>query len=94
MDVFDEVHICTHYDYKGTLIDTLPASDRVLRECKPVYATLPGWKEDISGYKTYDELPENAKKYIEFIEKEVGVPIVIVSTGPDKNQTIIREEIF
>ena len=94
LDVFDEVHICTHYDYKGTLIDTLPASDRVLRECKPVYATLPGWKEDISGYKTYDELPENAKKYIEFIEKEVGVPIVIVSTGPDKNQTIIREEIF
>ena len=94
LDVFDEVHICTHYDYKGTLIDTLPASDHVLRECKPVYAALPGWKEDISGCKTYDELPENAKKYIEFIEKEVGVPIVIVSTGPDKNQTIIREEIF
>ncbi len=94
LDVFDEVHICTHYDYKGTLIDTLPASDYVLRECKPVYATLPGWKEDISNCKTYDELPENAKKYIEFIEKEVGVPIVIVSTGPDKKQTIIREEIF
>ena len=94
LDVFDEVHICTHYDYRGTLIDTLPASDRILRECKPVYATLPGWKKDISQIKTYDELPENAKKYIEFIEKEVGVPIVIVSTGPDKNQTIIREEIF
>ena len=94
LDVFDEIHVCTHYDYKGTLIDTLPASDRVLRECKPVYAKLPGWKEDISNIKTYDELPENAKKYIEFIEKEVGVPIVIVSTGPDKNQTIIREEIF
>lgn len=94
LDVFDEVHICTHYDYRGTLIDTLPASDRILRECKPVYATLPGWKKDISQIKTYDELPENAKKYIEFIEKEVGVPIVIVSIGPDKNQTIIREEIF
>ena len=94
LDIFDEVHICTHYDYKGTLIDTLPASDHVLRECKPVYATLSGWKQDISGCKTYDELPENAKKYVEFIEKEVGVPIVIVSTGPDKNQTIIREEIF
>ena len=94
LDTFDEINVCTHYDYKGTTIDTLPASDRILRECRPVYASLPGWKQDISGVKTYDELPENAKKYIEFIEKEVGVPIVIVSTGPDKTQTIIREEIF
>lgn len=94
LDAFDEIPVCTHYDYRGTLIDTLPASDRVLRECKPVYATLKGWEQDISSCKTYDELPENAKKYIEFIEKEVGIPIVIVSTGPDKNQTIIREEIF
>ena len=94
LDTFDRIKVCTHYDYKGTLIDTLPASDRVLRECKPVYATLDGWKQDISGVTTYDELPENAKKYVEFIEKEVNVPIVIVSTGPDKNQTIIREEIF
>ena len=94
LDTFDEINVCTHYDYKGTTIDTLPASDRILRECRPVYASLPGWKQDISDVKTYDELPENAKKYIEFIEKEVGVPIVIVSTGPDKTQTIIREEIF
>ena len=94
LDTFDKINVCTHYDYKGTLIDTLPASDRILRECQPVYAVLDGWKEDISGVKSYDELPANAKKYIEFIEKEVGVPIVIVSTGPDKNQTIIREEIF
>ena len=91
---FEKISVCTHYDYKGKLIDTLPASDRVLRECKPVYAYLDGWKEDISNCKTYDELPENAKKYIEFIEKEVEVPIVIVSTGPDKTQTIIREDIF
>ena len=94
LDTFDKISVCTHYDYKGTLLDTLPASDRVLRECKPVYAYLDGWKQDISEVKSYDELPANARKYIEFIEKEVGVPIVIVSTGPDKNQTIIREEIF
>ena len=94
LDTFDKINVCTHYDYKGTLIDTLPASDRILRECKPVYATLPGWKEDISQVKSYDELPKNAQKYVEFIEKEVGVPIVIVSTGPDKTQTIIREDIF
>jgi len=91
---FDKISVCTNYDHLGTLIDTLPASDKVLRECQPVYAYLDGWKEDISNIKTYDDLPDNAKKYVEFIEKEVGVPIVMISTGPDKNQTIIREEIF
>ena len=91
---FDKVHICTYYDYHGTRIDTLPASDSVLRECKPVYEDLDGWVEDISNIKLYDDLPRNAKRYIEFIEKEVGVPVVMVSTGPDKNQTIIRKEIF
>ena len=91
---FDKIPVCTHYEYKGQLIDTLPASDRVLRECKPVYAYLDGWTEDISDIKSYDKLPENVRKYVEFIEKEVGVPVVMVSTGPDKNQTIIREEIF
>ena len=91
---FEKVQICTHYDYHGERIDTLPASDSVLRECKPVYKVLDGWKEDITNIKSYDLLPENAKKYIEFIEKEVGVSVVMVSTGPDKNQTIIRKEIF
>ena len=97
MDVltgFDKISVCTHYDYHGELLDTLPASDRVLRECKPVYAKLDGWTEDISDIKEYNDLPLNVKKYVEFIEKEVGVPVVMVSTGPDKNQTIIREEIF
>ncbi len=85
---------CTHYEYKGQLIDTLPSSDRILRECKPVYEYLDGWDEDISDIKSYDKLPENVRKYVEFIEKETGTPVVMVSTGPDKNQTIIREEIF
>ncbi len=91
---FDKINVCTHYDYKGERIDTLPASDRVLRECKPVYAKLDGWSEDISNIKSFEDLPVNARKYVEFIEKEVGVPVVMVSTGPDKYQTIIRKEIF
>ncbi len=97
MDVltgFKKVAVCTHYNYKGHLINTLPASDAVLRECKPIYSELNGWSEDISNVKTYDELPVNVKKFVEFIEKEVGVPVVMVSVGPDKNQTIVRKEIF
>jgi len=91
---FKKISVCTHYDYKGERIDTLPASDRVLRECVPVYSYLDGWDEDISQIKTFEELPINAQKYVKFIEQEVGVPVVIVSTGPDKYQTIIRKEIF
>jgi adenylosuccinate lyase len=91
---FDKVPVCTHYEYKGQIIDTLPSSDRVLRECRPVYEYLDGWDEDISDIKSYDKLPENVRKYVEFIEKETGTPVVMVSTGPNKNQTIIREEIF
>lgn len=94
LDTFEKINVCVHYDYKGEQIDTLPASDRVLRECKPVYETLDGWMEDISNIKKYEDLPLNARKYVEFIEKETGVPVVIVSTGPDKYQTIIRKEIF
>ena len=91
---FEKINVCTHYEYKGKRIDTLPASDIVLRECKPIYASLDGWVEDITNIKEYDKLPLNAKRYVEFIEREVGVPVVIVSTGPDKTQTIIRKELF
>ena len=91
---FDKIKVCTHYLYKGKYIDTLPASDRVLRECEPVYEELDGWTEDITNIKSFEELPLNARKYVEFIEKEVDTPIVMVSTGPDKYQTIIRKEIF
>ena len=91
---FKKVPVCTHYEYKNQIINTLPASDRVLRECKPIYSELDGWNEDIGNIKTYNDLPVNVKKYVEFIEKEVGVPVVMISVGPDKNQTIVRKEIF
>ena len=91
---FDEVKICTAYEYKGQTIHHFPADLSVLADCKPVYTTLKGWKEDISQCKTYEALPEAAKAYIDFIEEQVGIPVKIVSIGPKRDQTIIRDEIY
>lgn len=91
---FDEVKVCTKYELDGKEITYLPASLKELYRAKPVYETLKGWKKDISGCKNFDELPVEAKNYIKFIEDYLGIKFVIISVGPDFEQTIIREEIF
>ncbi|MGB5792399.1 adenylosuccinate synthase, partial [Poseidonibacter sp.] len=91
---FETLKICTGYDYKGEVIKHFPADLTVLAECKPVYEVLEGWQEDITNCASYDELPKQAKAYIEFIEKNVGVPVKIVSVGPKRDQTIIRDAIY
>ncbi|MCH5228984.1 MAG: adenylosuccinate synthase [Muribaculaceae bacterium] len=85
----DSVKICVNYELDGKLIDTPPSTISKLSRCKPVYFELPGWKEDISVMKTFEELPENAKNYIRKIEEITGVPVGVVSVGPDRNQTIL-----
>jgi adenylosuccinate synthase len=74
-------------------IDYFPASNLDLEKCLPVYETLQGWDEDISQIKQWNELPLNARTYVERIEQLVGAPINLVSVGPDRNQTIIRKPI-
>lgn len=91
---FEEIKVCTAYDFNGKVIDTLPASDEDLHNCKPIYQVMKGWTEDLSNIKHFDMLPENAKEYIRFIEKQLGVPVDIFSVGADKYQTIVRREIF
>ena len=84
----------TGYEYKGELKTHFPADLTVLAECKPVYTELDGWKEDITKCESYDDLPKEAKAYIEFIEENVGIPVKIVSVGPKRSQTIIRDSIY
>ena len=91
---FKDIKVCVAYEYENQIINTLPASDDVLQHCKPIYKTFKGWDEDISSVKSFDELPLNAKNYINFIENELNVPIDVFSVGPDKLQTIVRKEIF
>ena len=86
--------VCTAYMLDGQKITTVPARISDFERCVPLYEELPGFSEDISGIRNYDDLPVNAKKYIEFIEKLIGIEVVIVSVGPDAEQTIIRRPIM
>ena len=87
----DDIKICFAYDYEGKTYKDLPPHQTIMHKCKPVYKVLKGWKEDISGIKTYEELPENTKRYIEEIEKLIKIPISLVSVGPERSQIIIRD---
>ncbi len=89
LDDFDEIKACVAYEIDGTEVSDFPYSIET-ESLKPVYVTLPGWKTDMTKMKNESEFPENFKKYIEFLEQQLGTPISIVSIGPDREQTIIR----
>lgn len=88
LDELKEIKICTHYRYRGKRIDYFPNSLKVLSQCKPRYETLKGWREPISGIKSYRSLPVNAKKYVERIKRVLGIKIALISVGPQRDQTI------
>ncbi|MBQ2319878.1 MAG: adenylosuccinate synthase [Lachnospiraceae bacterium] len=85
----DEIPVCVGYEIDGEVTKDFPVTAK-LAKAKPVYEVLPGWKCDIRGIKEYDKLPENCRKYIEFIEKELGVPVKMVSNGPKRSEIIYR----
>ena len=85
----DELPICIGYEINGEVTKDFPTTVQ-LAKAKPVYTILPGWKQEIRGIKNYDELPENCRKYIEFIEKELEVPVKLVSNGPGRDEIIKR----
>lgn len=79
--------ICTAYEYEGQILEEFPASLKVLSRCRPIYEELPGWDEDISGVRSLDELPVNARHYLERISQLTGIPLSIFSVGPGREQT-------
>jgi len=94
LDDLDEIKICIGYDHNGTKITDFPAEIKILQECVPVYESHPGWKQDISNIRQFNDLPENAKKYLARIEELSQVNIKIISVGPGREATIIKENIF
>lgn len=89
---FETIKVCVAYECDGKRYDYFPMQQSVLFHAKPIYEELPGWKgEDITGVRNYMDLPVNTRKYIEYLEEITGVPMSIVSVGPDRDQTIIRE---
>lgn len=85
----DEIPVCVAYELNGKRIDSFPPTVQ-LKHCKPVIEKLPGWKCNIKGIKKYEDLPENTRKYIEFVESAIGVPIRMVSNGPSREDIIYR----
>lgn len=91
LSAFNEIKMCVAYECDGVKYDYFPMQQSVLFHAKPIYEILPGWKgEDISSCTKFEELPQNAQNYIDFLEKQIGVHASIISTGPDRNQTIIK----
>ncbi len=85
----DEIPVCVAYELDGERIDSFPPTAK-LKRCKPILEKLPGWRCDIKGIKRYEDLPENAKRYVEFAEKHLGVPVTMVSNGPAREDIMYR----
>ena len=86
----DQIPICVGYEIDGQITREFPTTTQ-LKKAKPVYTALPGWNCEIRGVRKYEDLPENCRRYIEFIEKEIEVPITMISNGPGRDDIIIRE---
>ncbi len=94
LDGMDTIRICTGYKLEGEICDILPVGSESLADCEPIYEEHPGWKDSTVGVKTFDALPANAQTYLKRMEELCGVPADIISTGPDRSETIVRRHPF
>lgn len=88
LDVFEEIQVCTGYRLGDQTIAHIPARESVLRQVKPVYTPVPGWKQPITGARIVDDLPSGALAYAHFLESALGAPITMVGVGPSREQLI------
>jgi adenylosuccinate synthase len=94
LDGFDTIRICNGYAYDGKTLDELPANLEIFDRCRPLYEEMPGWNADISEARSFTDLPENAQKYVRRLEELIGCPIVMVSVGARRDQTIMLKNPF
>jgi len=92
LDEVEEIKVCTAYRCRGELLQDMPYGANVLAECEPVYETLPGWKTNTSGITEYDDLPAAARDYVSRVEELCGTVVGMISTGPERTETIIRKD--
>lgn len=92
LDQMEEIKVCVAYRLYGKLLEVMPATCEELEQVEPVYETLPGWKTSTRDVRRWEDLPVNARRYLEFLEEQTGVEIGVVSVGPERTQTIVREE--
>ena len=94
LDGLSTIRLCVAYKRNGNNIDVLPLSAEEFEGCMPQYIEMPGWSESTAGVTDYESLPLNARNYIERVESLAGVPIDIISTGPDRIETVIKRDLF
>ncbi len=94
LDTLEEIPVCVAYRVDGRTLDTFPADIESLEDAEPVLETLPGWQADTVGTLTFDQLPKRAQEYVNYVEQRVGTPVGIVSTGPRREETIVRREVL
>jgi adenylosuccinate synthase len=94
LDGMDEIRVCTHYEVGGERIDRIPSGAEAVAKCVPVYETLPGWADSTVGVRSLDGLPAAARAYLARLEELTGTPIAMVSTGPDRDDTILLRNPF
>ncbi|HKR12923.1 MAG TPA: adenylosuccinate synthase [Pyrinomonadaceae bacterium] len=92
LDTLDEIKVCTGYKLHGRVCDSLPAVSQDLRRVEPIFATLPGWQSSTLGMTELSSLPPNARRYVDFLSEQIGVQIGLISTGPERSQTIIVQD--
>jgi adenylosuccinate synthase len=88
------INLCVAYEYKGKRLENIPAQLSILEKCSPVYDAIDGWQEDISGARTFEDLPYNAQAYVKKIEELVGIPVPIISVGSERDETIVCKNPF
>ncbi len=91
LNEFETIKVCTSYMYKGGRIEEVDMDDAILAQCTPIYEEIPGWSTDISEVADFGGVPRNLAEYISFIEDRTGIPVSLVSTGPDKSQTLVKD---
>ncbi|MDA3869025.1 MAG: adenylosuccinate synthase [Gammaproteobacteria bacterium] len=94
LDGLETLKLCTGYKYDGQLLELPPLGADAIEKCEPVYEEMPGWSETTEGIRDYDDLPEKARNYLKRMEEIVGVPVHIISTGPERDDTIILTHPF
>jgi adenylosuccinate synthase len=94
LDGFDEIKVCVAYELNGQQIDYLPSSTVDQANIKPVYETIKGWSETSQGAKSWAEIPAEAVKYVRYIEELIEAPVALLSTSPDRDDTILMQDPF
>lgn len=94
LDTFEQIPVCVAYEINGQRVEEMPVSQSDFHHATPVYEVLPGWKEDITGCRTFDELPDNARRYVEFVEQQIGARVSVIGVGPGRDEVIVRHDML